>query len=147
MNTLPNIVLATDGSELSEISVTPVLKLAKQLGARVIFVRVTEPQTLTAVDGMLMPYPREEIEGLIDQAVKKQFARLAVRAEIERVAAESRHVKHAQPWRGILYVAEDVEPMMIAITSHGHGGIGSLLIGSQTQKILAHSKIPVIVYR
>lgn len=147
MSTLPNIVLATDGSELSETAVTPVLRLAKQLGARVIFVRVTEPQMLKAVEGIIMPYPTKEVDKLIDKAVKKQFARLEVKADIERVAAETRHVKHAQPWRGILDVAEDVDAMMIAITSHGHGGIGSLLIGSQTQKILAHSKIPVIVYR
>lgn len=147
MSTIPSIVLATDGSELSETAVTPVLRLAKQLGARVVFVRVTEPQTLTAIEGIVMPYPTEEVERLIADAVSKQFARLEVQAKMERVGFESRHVKHLQPWRAIVDAAEEVDAVMIAVTSHGRGGVGSLLIGSQTQKIIAHSKIPVIVYR
>ena len=80
----PTIVLATDGSALSETAVAPVLQLAKSFGARVTFVRVTAPYVVTVVDGMAVPYPTEEdVERAIALDVGKQFARLEAKAEAE----------------------------------------------------------------
>lgn len=143
----PTIVIATDGSELSETAVLPALKLAKPLGARVTFVRVTEPQSLRFIEGILMPYPTQEVERLIAHGVTQQFDRLIAQATEERVAADGRHVHNAQPWRGILEVAEDVDAMMIVMTSHGRSGVTSAVLGSQVQRILANSTFPVLVYR
>jgi nucleotide-binding universal stress UspA family protein len=52
-----------------------------------------------------------------------------------------------QPYEAIVNVAEQKGCDLIMMASHGRRGIGALLIGSETQKVLTHSKIPVLVYR
>jgi nucleotide-binding universal stress UspA family protein len=56
-------------------------------------------------------------------------------------------VTDPQPWGGILRVARSKKCDAIALASHGRGALGGLLLGSQTQRLLAHSKIPVLVTR
>jgi nucleotide-binding universal stress UspA family protein len=56
-------------------------------------------------------------------------------------------VTDPQPWGGILRVARSRKCDAIAMASHGRGGLGGLLLGSETQRVLAHSKIPVLVSR
>jgi nucleotide-binding universal stress UspA family protein len=147
MPEMPCIVLAMDGSPLSEKAVLPALRLAKPLGAKIILLRVTEPPMITFVEGVVLPTPIDEIERAIAVEVRKQFDRLEAIAAEERVACECQHVVDARPWRGILDVAERRGAMMIVMTSHGRGDVGTLILGSQTQKVLTHSKIPVLVYR
>lgn len=147
MSDMPCIVIATDGSPLSEKALVPAMRLAKPLGAKVIILRVTEPAMMTFVEGVVLPTPIEDIERAIAAEVRKQFARLEALAKDERVACEFQHVVDQRPWRGILDVAERRGAMMIVMTSHGRGDIGTLILGSQTQKVLTHSKVPVLVYR
>ncbi len=52
-----------------------------------------------------------------------------------------------QPWQGILKVARAKHCDAIVIASHGRGGLGGLILGSQTARTLAHSKLPVLVIR
>jgi len=59
----------------------------------------------------------------------------------------TRIVKHAQPWQGILKVARAAQCDAIVMPTHGRGGIGGLILGSETQHVLARSKIPVVVIR
>ena len=58
-----------------------------------------------------------------------------------------RSVTAAQPWQGILKVARAEKCDALVIASHGRGGLGGLILGSQTARMLAHSKIPVLVIR
>jgi nucleotide-binding universal stress UspA family protein len=51
------------------------------------------------------------------------------------------------PWEGILRAARSGKCDAVAIASHGRGGLGGLILGSETQRVLAHSKIPVLVVR
>jgi nucleotide-binding universal stress UspA family protein len=52
-----------------------------------------------------------------------------------------------QAWQGILRVARSKKCDAIAMASHGRGGLGGLILGSETARVLAHSKIPVLVLR
>jgi nucleotide-binding universal stress UspA family protein len=63
------------------------------------------------------------------------------------VHVESRTSVHPAPYLGIIEAAEQGGCDVIFMASHGRRGLGSLLIGSETQRVLTHTKIPVIVYR
>jgi nucleotide-binding universal stress UspA family protein len=51
------------------------------------------------------------------------------------------------PYEAIIAAAEEAGADLIFMASHGRRGISGLLLGSETQKVLTHSKIPVLVYR
>jgi nucleotide-binding universal stress UspA family protein len=73
-----------------------------------------------------------------------------VRAHAARAAhvrCTTRQVTDVQPWRGILRAARRARCDMIVMASHGRGAVGGLILGSETQHVLAHSKIPVLVAR
>jgi nucleotide-binding universal stress UspA family protein len=63
------------------------------------------------------------------------------------VACATACTEDPQPWGGILRVAHSRRCDAIVMGSHGRGGLGGLLLGSETQRVLAHSKIPVLVTR
>jgi nucleotide-binding universal stress UspA family protein len=146
-----HILLPTDGSALAAKGVKSGVRLAKALGARVTGVYVIEPYLPpmvpeAAVMAVSALDPRE-----YEKAAKAQAAKALTRLERE---ARSAHVRCAtqsvtapQPWQGILKVTRAKRCDAIVIASHGRGGLGGLILGSQTARVLAHSKIPVLVIR
>jgi len=63
------------------------------------------------------------------------------------VTATASSVLGGEPWRVILRVARTRKCDLIVMASHGRRGIAGLLLGSETTKVLTHSKIPVLVCR
>jgi nucleotide-binding universal stress UspA family protein len=63
------------------------------------------------------------------------------------VACEVFYEKNDSPYEAIIRVAEQKGCDLIMMASHGRRGVGALLLGSETQRVLTHSKIPVLVYR
>ncbi|HZS65988.1 MAG TPA: universal stress protein [Burkholderiales bacterium] len=146
-----HILLPTDGSALAAKGVKTGVRLAKALGARVTGVYVIEPylppimpETAVMAGAALDP-------GDYDKATKghaaKTLARLESDARGAQVRCATQSVSAAQPWQGILKVARARGCDAIVIASHGRGGLGGLILGSQTARVLAHSKIPVLVIR
>lgn len=147
-----HILLPTDGSKLALKGARAGIRLARALGARVSGVYVVPPY-LPPIYGEAMVYAVPG--GVSPQAWKKQLAEQSARAlgAIEREARAAgvpyaaRTVTDPQPWAGILKAARAGRCDAIAMASHGRGGLGGLLLGSETSRVLAHSKIPVIVIR
>jgi nucleotide-binding universal stress UspA family protein len=146
-----HILLPTDGSALAAKGVKTGVRLAKALGARVTGVYVIEPylppiMPETAMMAGAALDPRD-----YDKATKahaaKALARLDGEARRAEVRCATQSVSAAQPWQGILTVARARGCDAIVIASHGRGGRGGLILGSQTARVLAHSKIPVLVIR
>jgi nucleotide-binding universal stress UspA family protein len=65
----------------------------------------------------------------------------------QEVKVTSLSLTNAAPWEGIIAAAEQIGADLIFMASHGRRGISGLLLGSETQKVLTHSTIPVLVYR
>jgi len=86
-----------------------------------------------------------------EKAAEAQAAKALTRLEREARSAEVRcttqFVTAPQPWQGILKVARAKRCDAIVMASHGRGGLGGLILGSQTARVLAHSKLPVLVIR
>jgi len=146
-----HILIPTDGSGLAAKGVKTGVRLAKALAARVSGVYVTAPYVPPFIPEDAVIYvptadPRE-----YKKAVEAQAAKALEVVEREAKAAgvrcETRVVSDAQPWQGILKAARASKCDAIVIASHGRGGLGGLILGSQTSRVLSHSKIPVVVVR
>jgi nucleotide-binding universal stress UspA family protein len=145
-----HILIPTDGSRLAAKGVKAGMKLAKALGARVTGVYVVPPY-LPATYGELGVYAqsdaRRNYKKNSERAAKKALAAVQIEAQVLGVPCTTRFVSDPQPWGAILRVARSAKCDAIAMSSHGRGALGGLLLGSQTQRVLAHAKIPVLVTR
>jgi nucleotide-binding universal stress UspA family protein len=144
-----HILLPTDGSKLAAKGVKAGVRLARALGARVTALHVTPPYVPPFGDAVLYvpAVTAREHEKATGRTAKKILAAAAREARRAGVRCATVSVTDPQPWGGILRVARSKKCDAIAIASHGRGGLGGLLLGSQTQRVLAHSKIPVLVAR
>lgn len=144
------ILVSTDGSRLATKGVRAGVKLAKSLGARVTGVYVAPPYRLPVYEGgmtarrVLSP---TDYKKAVDKHARKVLAEVAIEAETAGVACNTRVVTADSPWRGILEAAGKAGCDAIVMSSHGRGNLGGLLLGSETARVLSHSKIPVVVLR
>jgi nucleotide-binding universal stress UspA family protein len=146
-----HILLPTDGSALAAKGVKSGVRLAKALGARVMGAYVIEPYLPPMVpEAAVMATsaldPRDYEKAAQAQAAKA-LARLEREARGAQVRCATQSVTAAQPWQGILKLARSKRCDAIVMASHGRAGLGGLILGSQTARVLAHSKLPVLVIR
>ncbi len=142
-----NILIATDGSELSERAVESGIGLARTLGAKVTAVTVTVPITayMTSEAAVMMDAEvYEERTAAMAARCLEHVADLAGREGVDHteVRAESNII-----YQGIIDAAAKHGCDLIVMASHGHTGISALVLGSETTKVLTHTKIPVLVCR
>ena len=133
-----HILNPTDGSPLAAKGVKAGLKLAAALGARVtaLYVIVVFPAAMYG-----------EFKKRAQKTAKKALAKVETEARVLGVPCTTRFVGDTQPWGAILRVARSRKCDAIVMSSHGRGGLGGLLLGSETQHVLARSKMPVLVIR
>ena len=145
-----HILIPTDGSRLAAKGVKAGVKLARALGARVTGVYVMSPY-LPPMYGEAAIYVAylspQEYRKITLKAAKKALALVDAEARKARVRCSTLVQTEVQPWKGILRAARARRADTIAIASHGRGGLGGLILGSETQQVLARSKIPVLVAR
>jgi nucleotide-binding universal stress UspA family protein len=78
---------------------------------------------------------------------KKALAAVEIEAEAAGVPCSTLSATNDHPWRGIVRAAQARKCDVIVMASHGRRGLAGLLLGSETNKVLTHSKIPVLVCR
>ena len=142
-----NILIATDGSELADKAVVEGISLAKALGARVTAVTVTEPFHIVTADVPMIEDTPDEYARHSAEKARSVLSRVEKTAQAAGVPCDTVHVSDNDPYEGILKAAAQTGADMIAMASHGRRGITGVLLGSQTQKVLTHGRIPVVVYR
>lgn len=145
-----HILIPTDGSRHAAKGVKSGVKLAKALGAKVTGVYVALPYTPPVYgDQGAMYYAGspQEYRNITEKAARKALAAVEAEARTARVPCVTRIVSDAPPWRGILKAARAHKCDAIVMASHGGGGPAGLILGSETQHVLAHSTIPVLVTR
>ena len=141
------ILIATDGGELADKAVDQGLAMAKAVGAKVIVVRATSLPAPMVYEGVVVALPSEEIRAEIAARVAEHFAALKSKAAGLGVVMETVHVEHDSPWEAIIDTAKAKGASLIVMASHGRRGISAVLLGSETQKVLTHTTIPVLVCR
>jgi nucleotide-binding universal stress UspA family protein len=141
------ILLPTDGTALSERAIKAGIELAKALGSRVLGFTVIAPfHTLTADADML-----EQTESAYLRSAREHALRtLGVVSEAAQQAGVPCECESAiadDPYQAIIDTARLRDCDLIVMASHGRRGVKAALLGSETQKVLVHSAIPVLVYR
>ena len=145
-----NILVPTDGSALSLKAVRAAAGLAARLGASLTALYVTLEGVPSAFSGGTI-YASAVLGRQYENYLRKQAedALAAAQAQARRagVAVVALRRTARQPWREILATASRRGCDLIVMGSHGRGGVQKLLLGSETAKVLAHAKIPVLVCR
>lgn len=142
-----HILIASDGSELAERAAAQGVGLAKALNAKVTAVTVTEPWTAFLAGDAAIAFPFDEY----DKGAAANAARiLAATSEIAKkqdVACATAHIKDQFPAEGIIAACMSHGCDLIVMASHGRRGLAQLLLGSQANKVLTMSSVPVLVCR
>lgn len=147
-----HIAVAIDGGDLSTRAVTSGAQLAKSLGAKLSLIWVAEPYAPQVL--AVTPYPFVPVISSVE--FEQQTGAIAARlfADATAVArangAGEVHCERAtsmQPYKGILQACQQVGADVLVMASHGRRGISALVLGSETQKVLTHSKLPILVVR
>jgi len=149
-----HILISTDGSELAGRAVTNGLSLAKSLGAKVTVMIVEEPfnwlnvsvekaqrsfaehgafEELAKHTAQIKKYAKSVLDGVADAA--KQAG----------VSCDTVQVDDDQPYKAIIDTAANRGCDLIVMASHGRGGLSAIVLGSVTNKVLTHTKTPVLV--
>jgi nucleotide-binding universal stress UspA family protein len=142
-----NILIATDGSELAGKAVAAGFDLARQLGAQVTVVTVTEPWTAFVSGEATFGFPVDEYEKSADESASRILSGASDLARKADIRCATVHAKDQFPAEGILETANKNHCDLIVMASHGRRGLGRLLLGSQAVRVLTHSTVPVLVCR
>jgi nucleotide-binding universal stress UspA family protein len=145
-----HVLIATDGSALAEQAVSHGLSLAKALGAKATALIVEAPFDVGDMPESRMR-PMSEAIARHSEHTKQHadgvLSHVAAAAKAANVPCETLPLDHDQPYQAIIATAKERDCDVIVMASHGHSGISALLLGSVTNKVLTHSKIPVLVCR
>jgi nucleotide-binding universal stress UspA family protein len=142
-----HLLIPTDGSTFSDSAVTNGIRLAKEMNAKVTGLHVTVPFHILATDSEALTDTRREYESHAKARAHKVLGAFENAAKGDAVACETVFVESEHPYEAIINAARDKGCDLILMASHGRRGLQGLLIGSETQKVLTHSNIPVLVYR
>jgi len=145
-----HILLPTDGSRLALKGAKAGIRLAKALRARVTAVHVIPPFMPIAYGDAAVYVPSlspQEYRKATEKGARKALAAVEAEAKKARVRCKARFLTAAQVYDGILRAARGAGCDAIAMGSHGRGGLAGVLLGSETTRVLAHSKLPVLVLR
>ena len=144
-----HILVPTDGSELSQEATVRAAEFAKEIGARVtlFYAKPDFPECFFGEGALVDPGAPEKFMALADEEATKilDYAKdLCLKAG---VSCDCLNVASDIPYEAIIDAATQHDCDLIFMASHGRRGVGALLLGSETNKVLTHSKIPVLVYR
>jgi nucleotide-binding universal stress UspA family protein len=146
-----HILIPTDGSALAARGIREGVRLAKALGARITALYVASPYVGQVSGEAAIYYAGRFSQSYYKKATEKHAREvLAVAQRAARAAGvpcKIRMLVDPQPWQGIVRAARSGRCNAIVMASHGRGALGGLILGSETNRVLAHSKIPVLVTR
>ena len=145
-----HLLLPTDGSKLSDRAVQRGIEFAKEIKARVTAVHVIPEFMMMADESFVLP-TSADLKRRYDKEAKaraeKMLARIGERGKAVGVKVEGIAVMGDLPYEEIIETAKKRKCDLIVMASHGRRGLSGLLLGSETAKVLTHSKIPVLVVR
>jgi nucleotide-binding universal stress UspA family protein len=142
-----HILIPTDGSALSEVAVRQGVALARSLGASTTAIAVTPTFRTLAAEPMMITDTAEQYEKDCKALAARYLGSVMTAATAGGVPYTGLHVIHDSPYEAIIEAAKKSQCDLIVMASHGRKGVAALVLGSETTKVLTHSKIPVLVCR
>ena len=144
-----HILVPTDGSDLSKETARRAVAFAKDVGARItaFFAKPEYPVSYYGEGALIDPTTPEKFAELAEQQAQQTLAFVAELGAAAGVAVGTLSLTSDIPYQAIIDAATRAGCDLIFMASHGRRGFSALLLGSETNKVLTHSKIPVLVYR
>jgi len=142
-----HILIPTDGSKLGDTAVQHGIALAKEIGAEITALTVSEPFHIIAVKAEMLEDTFASYKQRTEERAAKILGAVADAAKAAGVTCETVHVQEEHPYEAIIGTAESRQCDLIVMASHGRRGIAKLLLGSEATKVLTHSSVPVLIYR
>ena len=142
-----HLLIATDGSDLSQKAVEQGLALAKALGAKVTAVTVTEPFGVSVPVEVSIVFSEEDYQKAMTSSAEKILQGASTAASGRGVPCETVHVKDQFPAEGIIDIAKARGCDLILMASHGRRGLSRLVLGSQANRVVTQSTVPVLICR
>lgn len=146
-----HILLPTDGSRLSGKAIKQGIQLAKSLGANITAFNVVLPyQQLMMDDGLMAATTVDFQKRFYEDSLKRSnllVDKIKAEAKAAGVKCEGVTATSSVPYEAIVKQARKSKCDLIMMASHGRKGLSSILLGSETSKVLTHSTVPVLVVR
>lgn len=140
------ILVPTDGSDITRKAVATAIELARSVNARLYTLSVKEPFPYSAISEM-QPTPPQEFFDAQERIAAARVTEVRSAAEANGLQCDGQTVEALHPWEAVIEHAKRHECDLIVMASHGRRGVTALLLGSETQKVLTHTTIPVLVVR
>lgn len=144
-----HLLVPTDGSELSNLALGKAVEFAREIGAKItlFYAKPGFPVAYFGEGALIDPLTPAQFSAMTDQQAKAVLDVGVGLCVAGGVSCETLANVHDAPYEAIIDAAEQVGADLIFMASHGRSGISALLLGSETNKVLTHTKIPVLVYR
>jgi len=144
-----HLLVPTDGSELSQETARRAISFAKEAGARVtaFFAKPEYPVSYYGEGALIDPTTPERFAELSEQQAQQTLEGIRSLGREAGVEVNSLSTTSDIPYQAIIDAALEANCDLIFMASHGRRGFSALLLGSETNKVLTHSTIPVLVYR
>ena len=140
------ILVPTDGSDITAKAVHTAIALAKLTGAEVYAIGVKEPFPYSAISEM-QPVPPQEFYDAQERIASGHVKAVVDTGLAAGLKVQAHTVEALHPWEAIIDHDKNQGCDLIVMASHGRRGISALLLGSETQKVLTHSTLPVFVVK
>jgi nucleotide-binding universal stress UspA family protein len=145
-----HILVSTDGSRLSSKAIRVAVRLAAATGAKLTGAYVIAPYIAPMYGEAAMYVPAvspKRYKELTGREARKALSVIEIEARTAGVDYRGASLTSDTPWEGIIRTAKGRKCDLIVMASHGRRGLAGLVLGSETTKVLTHSKIPVLVCR
>ncbi len=145
-----HVLTPVDGSELSMQAARQAIELAKVFSAKLSVLLVSPTYKQLTDEGFVAPLAgaaRQRWKADVAERAKKVLGVIEAEAAKAGVKCKAVHAFHDSPHEAIIDTANKSGCDVVVIGSHGHGGMKQFILGSETSRVLSHSKIPVLVYR
>ncbi|MFZ4625686.1 MAG: universal stress protein [Rhodoferax sp.] len=140
------ILIPVDGSPTSTAALQYAIDMAKSFGAAITAVTFYDPYPIVGI-GLEYAFADKQYLDAVKAESAKNITMAKELIEAHGLQADTRVLESDQIWRAILDLAETIKAELIVMGSHGRSGLEKLVMGSVTQRVLQHTKLPVLVVR
>ncbi|MBV8034489.1 universal stress protein [Roseateles sp.] len=140
------ILVPTDGSDITANAVNTAIQLAKVHGAQLLTLSVMEPFPYSAVSE-IQPVPPQEFIDAQQRVATQRVEAVSATAAAQGLSCKAHTVEALHAWEAIIDHAKAEGVDLIVMASHGRRGVAALLLGSETQKVLTHTNLPVLIVK
>jgi len=142
-----SILLPTDGSDLSDKATATAVEFAKLHQSRITAISVIQPLLMPSLGDSGAILSIDQYESDMKTAARDHINKVAAAARAAGIPFEGIIAASPNPYEEIVEAAKKYGCDLIMMASHGRTGLSKLLMGSETQSVLSHTTLPVLVLR